>query len=90
MKLRSIKNVVALGEVLKNADSLEPLLRALARGFQLGLEAPCVIGCKLEDRWERSLADWQQELGLPVQSADSCKSWTRSRGGTPETAAVGC
>lgn len=63
--------VAALGEFLKHPDSLKPLLRALARGFQLGLEAPCVIGCKLEERWERPLADWQQQPGLPVQSADS-------------------
>lgn len=56
---------------LQDDEPLEPLLRALARGFQLGLEAPCVIACKLEDGWDRPLTDWQQELRLPVQSAGS-------------------
>ena len=39
---------------------------ALARGFGLGLQAPCVIAYRLEDGWDRPLADWQRELGLPV------------------------
>lgn len=51
---------------LQDDEPLEPLLHALARGFQLGLQAPCVIACRLEDGWERPLVDWQQELSLPV------------------------
>jgi len=35
------------------------------------LEALCVIACKLEDGWGRILTDWQQEVGLPGQSAGS-------------------
>jgi ubiquinone biosynthesis protein COQ4 len=51
---------------LQDDEPLEPLLSALARGFQLGLEAPCVIARKLEEGWDRPLRDWQQELGLPL------------------------
>jgi ubiquinone biosynthesis protein Coq4 len=51
---------------LQDDEPLEPLLRALARGFQLGLEAPCVIARKLEEGWNRPLTDWQKELALPV------------------------
>ena len=51
---------------LQNDEPLEPLLTALARGFVLGLQAPCVIAYRLEDGWDRPLADWQRELGLPV------------------------
>ena len=51
---------------LKNQLPLDKLLKALARGFELGLQAQCVIACKLEEGWDRPLADWQQELGLPV------------------------
>ena len=51
---------------LKNQLPLDELLKALARGFELGLQAQCVIACKLEEAWDRPLADWQQELGLPV------------------------
>ena len=49
---------------LQDDEPLEPLLRALARGFELGLAAPCVIGFKLEEGWERPLGAWRQELGL--------------------------
>ena len=51
---------------LKNQLPLDELLKALARGFELGLQAQCVIACKLEEGWDRPLADWQQELGLLV------------------------
>jgi ubiquinone biosynthesis protein COQ4 len=49
---------------LQHDEPLEPLLSALARGFDLGLRAQCVIAQKLEEGWERPLADWQRELRL--------------------------
>jgi ubiquinone biosynthesis protein COQ4 len=51
---------------LQNDEPLEPLLRALAHGFQMGLNADLVIGRKLEEGWERPLNDWREELKLPV------------------------
>ena len=51
---------------LQNDEPLEPLLSALARGFELGLKAPCVIAHRLEDGWDRPLVDWQRQLGLPM------------------------
>ena len=51
---------------LQNDEPLEPLLRALAHGFQMGLNADLVIGRKLEEGWERQLNDWREELKLPV------------------------
>ena len=53
---------------LQNDDPLEPLLRALANGFQMGLNADLVIGRKLEEGWERPLNDWREELKLPVDN----------------------
>lgn len=50
---------------LQDDEPLEPLLRALARGFAMGLEARCLITFKLEEGWERPLADWRRGLGLP-------------------------
>ncbi|EAQ70457.1 plastoquinone biosynthesis coenzyme/ Coq4 family protein [Synechococcus sp. RS9909] len=50
---------------LQNGESLEPMLKALARGFQMGLDAELVIARKLEDGWERPLQEWRQELKLP-------------------------
>jgi ubiquinone biosynthesis protein Coq4 len=54
---------------LQNDEPLEPLLRALARGFEMGLSAQCVIAQKLEQGWERPLLDWRQQLGLPLDPA---------------------
>ena len=51
---------------LQNDEALTPILRALAQGFQMGLDAELVIARKLEDDWDRPLADWQRELNLPI------------------------
>ena len=51
---------------LQNNEDLAPMLRALAQGFQMGLDAELVIASKLEDGWDRPLADWQRELNLPI------------------------
>ncbi|MFM8605916.1 MAG: Coq4 family protein [Cyanobium sp.] len=54
---------------LQQDEPLEPLLSALSRGFDLGLQADCVVAQKLEAGWDRPLADWQRQLGLPVATA---------------------
>ena len=52
---------------LQNDDPLEPLLRALAHGFQMGLDAELVVGRKLEEGWKRPLQEWRKELKLPLR-----------------------
>ena len=54
---------------LQNDEALTPILRALAQGFQMGLDAELVIARKLEDDWDRPLADSQRELNLPITTA---------------------
>jgi ubiquinone biosynthesis protein Coq4 len=49
---------------LQNDEPLELLLAALARGFELGLKAECVIAQKLEEGWDRPVADWRQRLRI--------------------------
>jgi len=49
---------------------LAPMLRALARGFQMGLDAELVISRKLEEGWDRPLNKWRSELKLPEQIPD--------------------
>jgi ubiquinone biosynthesis protein COQ4 len=49
---------------LQNDEPLEELLTALSRGFDLGLKAECVIAQKLEEGWDRPLADWREQLRL--------------------------
>ena len=51
---------------LQDDEPLAPILRAMARGFQLGLDADLVIAHKLEEGWDRPLQDWRQELKLAV------------------------
>jgi len=51
---------------LQNDEPLEPVLHALARGFEMGLRAKCVIAQKLEEGWDRPLLQWRQELDLPL------------------------
>ena len=39
---------VVIGGLLGTLQDYEPLLRALARGFEMGLAARCLISAKLE------------------------------------------
>ena len=50
---------------LQNNEPLAPMLQALAKGFQMGLDAELVIARKLEEGWDRTLHDWQSKLKLP-------------------------
>ena len=50
---------------LQNDEPLAPMLRALAKGFQMGLDAELVIARKLEEGWDRPLNEWRLELRLP-------------------------
>ena len=52
---------------LQEDEPLGPMLRALARGFQMGLDADLVIARKLEEDWDRPLLDWRRELKLPTE-----------------------
>ena len=52
---------------LQNDEPLAPMLRALAKGFQMGLDAELVISRKLEEGWDRPLKEWRSELRLPEE-----------------------
>jgi len=52
---------------LQSGESLDPLLKALARGFQMGLDAELVIAYKLEEGWDRSLQEWREALKLNLE-----------------------
>ena len=55
---------------LQDDAPLEPLLRARAHGFQMGLDAELVVSRKLEEGWDRPLKDWREELKLPLETED--------------------
>lgn len=50
---------------LQNDESLEPMLKALSKGFQKGIDADLIIGHKLEEGWERPINEWRERLNLP-------------------------
>ena len=50
--------------VLQRGDALEPLIRAVIAGFQLGLEADLLIGHRLEDHWRADLEALRLRLRL--------------------------
>ena len=52
---------------LQNDEPLAPMLRALAKGFQMELDAELVISRKLEEGWDRPLNAWRSELRLPEE-----------------------
>ena len=52
-------------KALQKDEPLAPMLRALAKGFQMGLDAELVIARKLEEGWDRPLNEWRNELRLP-------------------------
>ena len=52
-------------KALQKDEPLAPMLRALAKGFQMGLDAELVIARKLEEGWDRPLSEWRSELKLP-------------------------
>ena len=54
----------SLLRALQNDEPLEPLLSAISRGFEMGLNADLVIAYKLEDQWELPLDDWRKTLGF--------------------------
>ena len=50
--------------VLQRGDALEPLIRAVIAGFQLGLKADLLIGHRLEDHWHADLEALRVRLRL--------------------------
>ena len=58
----------SLLRALQNDEPLEPLLLALSRGFELGLNADLVIAYKLENHWELSVEEWRKTLGITEPS----------------------
>ncbi len=60
--------LLILGSLLKALQEdvdLTPILRAISKGFKLGLSAQTAVAFKLEDGWQRPIEDWREEIGLP-------------------------
>ncbi len=53
-----------LSTLFKHPEELDNLLEQIAIGYRLGAKANPFFAQKWEENWERSLLDWQQELGV--------------------------
>lgn len=57
----------ALMQTLKEGEDPKPVLRAVARGVELADRCDLLIAQRWEEGWNRSVADWRQQLGLPTE-----------------------
>ena len=60
--------LLILGSLLKAIQEdidLTPILRAISKGFQLGMSAQTAVAFKMEEGWERPIEDWREVIGLP-------------------------
>ena len=60
----------SLRRALQNDEPLEPLLLAISRGFEMGLNADLVIAYKLEEQWGVSVEEWRKTLGFKNNAWD--------------------
>jgi len=49
---------------MKEQEPIEDILKAIARGITLGLNAQLLLAHRFEEHWEKPLAQWRQELNL--------------------------
>ena len=54
----------SLLRALQHDEPLEPLLVAISRGFEMGMNADLVVAYKLEDHWDLSISEWRKILGI--------------------------
>ena len=60
--------LLILGSLLKAIQEdidLTPILRAISKGFQLGMSAQTAVAFKMEEGWERPIEDFREVIGLP-------------------------
>lgn len=58
-----IANVLIAATIFQ-PEALSPLLRAIARGWQMGTTAKPLIAQKWEEAWEKPVAVWQAQLNV--------------------------
>jgi ubiquinone biosynthesis protein COQ4 len=57
-----------LSTLLKAPEQLDVLLENIAMGYRLGAQAKPFLAQKWEQNWEKPLAQWRTELGIPIAS----------------------
>jgi ubiquinone biosynthesis protein Coq4 len=55
--------------LLKEPESLPYLLDRIAIGYRMGMQARPFMAQKWEEGWDKSLADWREELNVTVPDA---------------------
>ena len=57
--------------LLKDPDDLGQVLEGIAHGYRLGTEAKPFLAQKLEEGWDRPLAEWRTELNVEPRGWES-------------------
>jgi ubiquinone biosynthesis protein COQ4 len=60
---------------LKTPEELGTMMACIARGYSLGLTAKPFLAQKWEDHWDKPLAEWRAELGIPVKESAATANW---------------
>ncbi|MCU0568411.1 MAG: Coq4 family protein [Oculatellaceae cyanobacterium Prado106] len=55
-----------VGDTLLNPEELPQMLTAIARGWNMGINAKSLLAQKWEEGWEKSLEEWRSDLGIEV------------------------
>lgn len=69
---RPMAVILLVGGLLKTLtetpEALPKLFDQIVEGYQLGCQARPLLAQKWETQWEKSLTEWQEELGILPQS----------------------
>jgi ubiquinone biosynthesis protein COQ4 len=70
---RPVAGVLVTGGFIKcflqTPEKVNTMMSCIARGYSLGLTAKPFLAQKWEDHWDKPLAEWRTELGIPLTEA---------------------
>jgi ubiquinone biosynthesis protein COQ4 len=76
---RPVAGVLVTGGFIKcflqTPEKVNTMLACIARGYSLGLTTQPFLAQKWEDHWNKPLAEWRAELGIPVVETAAMPEW---------------
>jgi ubiquinone biosynthesis protein COQ4 len=76
---RPVAGVLVTGGFIKcflqTPEQVNTMLACITRGYSLGLTAKPFLAQKWEDHWDKPLAEWQAELGIPITGTAAIPEW---------------
>jgi ubiquinone biosynthesis protein COQ4 len=76
---RPVAGVLVTGGFIKcflqTPEKVNTMLACIARGYSLGFTAKPFLAQKWEDHWDKPLAEWRAELGIPAMETAATPEW---------------